>query len=319
MSAAAPGAPALLPARLLAYQAERFPLVQFVPLLTLFTFSSAAYSRLARGAPGFMPIRLLLVGAFTSITFFFLLRVLDEHKDREVDARWRPELPVPRGLVTLGELRLAAGVLLGLVVALNLAVAPVLLIPCAIAGGWAALMTAEFFVRDWLRAHPTAYLLSHMAILPLIDLYTTGLDWWAAGAPAPHGLPWFLAVTFLNGVLIEIGRKIRAPGDEREGVDTYSKAWGRRAATWVWAGVLALALAAAVPASRAVGTAAWSDVVLALAALACGAAAVAFLRVPDARRAARIEQASGVWPLVTYLALGSIPYVVRWIAAGRTP
>jgi hypothetical protein len=315
----APTARAPLPGRLLAYQAERFPLVQFVPLIALFTFSSAAYSRLARGAPGFVPASRLAVGALTAITFFFVLRVLDEHKDRDVDRRFRPELPVPRGLVTQAELRLTAGAALGLAAALNLAVAPVLLVPCALVAAWAALMTVEFFVRDWLRAHAAAYLLSHMAIMPLIDLYTTGLDWWASGAAAPHGLPWFLAATFLNGILIEIGRKIRPAADEREGVDTYTKAWGRPAALAAWGATLVLALACAGLAAGAIGTGAWAWAVLAAAAGACALPAARFARAPSPAGARAIERASGVWPLVTYLVLGSIPYALRWIGAtGRS-
>jgi len=315
----APGTRASLPARLLAYQAERFPLVQFVPLIALFTFSSAAYSRLARGAPGFVPASLLGVGAFTAITFFFVLRVLDEHKDRDVDRRFRPELPVPRGLVSLGELRLAAGGALGLAGALNLLVAPVLLVPCALVAAWAALMTVEFFVRDWLRAHASAYLLTHMAIMPLIDLYTTGVDWWAAGAPAPHGLPWFLAATFLNGILIEIGRKIRAPEGERDGVDTYTKAWGRASAVAAWAATLALALACAGLAAQAIGTGAWAWIALAVAAVACAFPAVRFARSPSVDTARSIERASGTWPLVAYLVLGSIPYALRWSGIAGSP
>ena len=32
-------------------------------------------------------------------------------------------------------------------------------------------MTAEFFVPEWLKARPFLYLVSHMAIMPFIDLY----------------------------------------------------------------------------------------------------------------------------------------------------
>ena len=42
-------------------------------------------------------------------------------------------------------------------------------------------------MRVFLRAHPTAYLLTHMAIMPLIDTYTTGLDWLAVGRRPPSG------------------------------------------------------------------------------------------------------------------------------------
>jgi len=220
--AAAPDRPsagrASLARRLLVYQAERFPALALVPLVTLFTFSSAAYSRLARGAPGFIELPVFASGAFTAVTIFFLLRVLDEHKDADVDRRFRPELPVPRGLVSLAELRGAGATLVALAVLANLVVAPILLAPLAVVAAWATLMTKEFFVPTWLRAHAAAYLLTHMAIMPLIDGYTTGLDWLRAGAHAPHGLFLFLAVTFANGVLIEVGRKIRPPEQEREGV-----------------------------------------------------------------------------------------------------
>src|SRR5260370_38008999 len=111
-----------------------------------------------------------------------MLRVLDEHKDAAVDRRYRPELPVPRGLVTLADLRWAGGGALVTVLALNALLAPVLLLPCLAIAVWAALMTREFFVREWLRAHPAAYLISHMAIMPMIDIYTTGLGLIAARA-----------------------------------------------------------------------------------------------------------------------------------------
>ena len=40
--------------------------------------------------------------------------------------------------------------------------------------------------------------------------------------PAPPALGWFLAVTFLNGLVVEVGRKMRAPSDEEPGVETYT-------------------------------------------------------------------------------------------------
>ena len=141
----------------------------------------AAYSRLLRGAPGFIPWPLFGAGVLTSLVFFFWLRVLDEHKDATTDRRCRPELPVPRGLITLPELRWIGGAALSVVLVLNALLAPALVAPCLVVAVWAALMTKEFFVGEWLRAHPTAYLVSHMTIMPLIDGYTTGLDWLVAG------------------------------------------------------------------------------------------------------------------------------------------
>jgi 4-hydroxybenzoate polyprenyltransferase len=309
----ASGPPAPLLRRLAAYQAERFPLAAYIPLITVFTFSAAAYSRLARGAPGFIPTGRFIVGALTALVFFFMLRVLDEHKDAEVDRRYRPELPVPRGLVSLRELRAVGGGALAGVVLLNALVAPVLLWAMLAVAAWAALMTREFFVPRWLRAHMAAYLVTHMAIMPMIDGYTTGLDWLAEGAEAPAGLGLFLLVTFLNGIVIEIGRKIRAPGGEREGVDTYTAAWGTRRAPLVWLATLAATAVTAWLAARHVGIGAVAAILLAVAALATAAPALRFLRAPTASSAKGIETAAGAWTIAMYLLLGAGPFVARWL------
>ena len=293
------------------YQRERFQVAGFVPIILAFTFSSAAYSRLARGSSGFIPWSRFCVGALTALVFFFMLRVLDEHKDQDVDRRFRPELPVPRGLVSLGELRAIGGGALAVAVVLNLLILPVLLVPIAIVAVWAALMTREFFVRDWLRAHPTAYLLTHMAIMPLIDTYTTGLDWLGAEVHLPSGLGLFLGVTFVNGMLIEIGRKLRAPEAEREGVDTYTRAWGLRVAPAVWLALLVTAAGLAMLALRHVGSGLLELGTIGLALAWAAAAALRFMRRPDAASSVGVERASQLWMFSTYLALGTLPFLVQ--------
>jgi hypothetical protein len=310
--------PERLVRRLVAYQAERFPLAAYVPLIATFTFSSAAYSRLARraagipGAQGFVPWPLYAVGAFTSLTFFFMLRVLDEGKDAETDRRFRPELPVPRGLVSLAELRAVGGGALALAVTLNAIIAPILLLPFALVTAWATLMTKEFFVREWLRAHLGAYLVTHMLIMPMIDAYTTGLDWLVAGYGPPRGLAYFLGVTFANGCLVEIGRKLRLPDREREGVDSYTREWGLRAAPLVW---IAMLLASATLAWRA---AFWTGAARETALVVFPGAALA--AIPALRFLARrdplgrsVEVTSGVWGIVTYLTLGAGSFLARLI------
>jgi 4-hydroxybenzoate polyprenyltransferase len=302
--------------RFLAYQAVRFPLAGLVPLLTLFTFSSTAFSRRARGVSGFVPLERFAVGVVTAVVIFFVLRVLDEHKDAAVDRRYRPELPVPSGVMGLDELRKIGGAALLLAVLLNLWTAPMLLLPLAAVAAWAFLMTREFFVSDWLRAHAAAYLVSHMAVMPLVDAYTTGIDWLAAGVHPPRGLGLFLAVTFANGVLIEIGRKIREPVAEREGVDTYTKAWGLRVAPGVWLATLAASALLAWGAARHTGTAALAAPILAALALLCAWPAFSFLRAPAARAARLVDAASQAWPAFTYLVLGAMPFAVS--ASSRT-
>jgi 4-hydroxybenzoate polyprenyltransferase len=301
-------APAPLAGRMWTYQRERFPLAAYVPLIGISAAAAAGYSSAARGGAGLPPWPVLLVGVATGIAFFFLLRVADEHKDAHVDRQFRPELPVPRGLVSLAELRRAGAVVAIIVFLANLLVAPRLLLALVPAALWAALMAREFFVAEWLRARPAAYLLSHMGIMPLLFTYLTGLDWLAAGADPPRALPLFLGLAFLNGILVEIGRKIRAPRDEREGVETYTATWGVRAAPTVWlAALLLAAVLGALAAPRAVADAA--AIALAVLGIAAALPAVAFLRLPSSARAKRIETAAGLWTLASYLLLALTPYL----------
>jgi hypothetical protein len=307
MSLAARSPDAPLAMRLLVYQRERFPLVAYLPLIGLSSVGAAAWSAAARGAGALPSPVVLATGAFTAVTAFLLLRVADEHKDAELDRVARPELPVPRGLVSLRELRAAAGIAGAAAVAANLLVAPGLLPALGVVALWGALMTREFFVPAWLRARPAAYLATHMGVMPLLFLYLTGLDWLAAGVAPPRGLAAFLGLAFLNGVLVEIGRKLRAPADERPGVETYTAAWGVRAAPRVWLATLAGAAACALLAARPTG--AWVTVALPVAVLAPLVAlpALAFLRAPSPRAVKAVEAGAGVWTLASYLLLGVAP------------
>jgi hypothetical protein len=297
-------------ARLREYQAERFPVAAYLPLVAVATFAALAFSRASRGEIGFPRLE-FGVGTFTLLVFFFLLRVLDEHKDAAVDARYRPELPVPRGLVTLPELRSVAATVVVAGAVLNALIAPVLLIPALVVGAWAALMGREFFAPEWLRARPLAYLLSHMVVMPLIFLYATSLDWLAAGAAPPPGLALFLALAFFNGLVIEIGRKLRAPVEERDGVDTYTAAWGRTVAVRAWLGVLAAALVAGALAGRLIGVGLLTLVALTPLAIAAALPASRLLRLPVPGLGRRIETAAGLWVLACYATFGVIAF---WFA-----
>ena len=54
-------------------------------------------------------------------------------------------------------------------------------------------------------------------IMPLVDFYATACDWWTVSHRPPPGLLWFVIVSYFNGVVIEVGRKIRPAEDEEEG------------------------------------------------------------------------------------------------------
>ena len=228
----------------------------------------------------------------------------------------------PRGLVRLPEL-LLVGVMVGCIqLLLTLALAALhrapgesldLRLPALLLVTWIyfALMSREFFARRWLKAHPVIYLFSHMGIMPLVDWFATGCDWAVAGGPMPAGLFWFLAASFCNGLVIELGRKIRTPDQEEAGVETYTVLWGRPMATLAWLSAVIATLACAWLAAQRIAFATPFALVLGPLALAATILCALFIARPWPRLAKLFPVASGLWTLALYLTLGVVPLLLR--------
>lgn len=302
-------APGLL-RRLWLYQRERFPLGRTALLLAV--FSAASISLSAHLAGRDLPAPWTFVAMWLALVLvFFQLRAADELKDREDDARYRPERPVPRGLVSLRlVLTVAALSALGVMV-LTLSVTPLLLVPLTVLWIWLGLMTAEFFAPAWLKARPVLYLVSHMAIMAFIDFYVTAAEWLLHAWLPPAGIWVFIGLSCVNGCVLELGRKIWAPENERPGVETYSHLWGPRRAVIVWIGLcmLAFVLLSAISLiagggwiAMLLGGIAWLGALLAGRQFADSA-------TPKAQR--RLDTFAGVWVFVCYAIAGLSPYLGR--------
>ena len=296
------------------YQRERFPVVAHGALIVAFSGSAVALSALLRGA--WPAPRAFVVACVTAFLFFFQLRVCDEFKDAEDDARYRPYRPVPRGLVTLRELATLGVVAAAIQAGLAWWLEPRLLAVLALVWAYMTLMAREFFVAEWLKARPFTYLWSHMLVVPLVDLYATACDWLAAGAAPPAGLVWFLLASFFNGVVVEIGRKLRAPDDEETGVETYSAVWGRPRAVRAFLAALVLAAAAAATAGRMVGVGRTVALAGAVALILGALWARRFIHAPEKGSGKRFELLSGVWTLAMYLSVGILPLALAWMRRG---
>ncbi|TAD93500.1 MAG: hypothetical protein EAY75_00985, partial [Bacteroidetes bacterium] len=108
------------------YQKERFPLLIYSILIGTFSFSALAYSSVCRGAT-FVNLPTYFLGFFMAISLFLLLRIADEHKDYADDMRFRQDLPVPRGVVSLQELAYIAAFLIILQIVLQVVFYPKML------------------------------------------------------------------------------------------------------------------------------------------------------------------------------------------------
>jgi 4-hydroxybenzoate polyprenyltransferase len=291
--------------RFFIYQKERFPFFGHGLLVASFSFSAISYSRICRGAEGFVSWPTFLVGIITTISLFFLVRVFDEFKDAEDDAKYRSHLPVPRGLISFKELAFLGVLAVILQIGLNAWLFPKMLIMYGIAIGYLCLMGKEFFIGEWLKKHQFWYVVSHMLIIPLIDMYASGLDWLLEGVSAPKGLVFFFIFSFMNGIVLEIGRKIRIP--EKEEFNTYSTLFGAAKATQLWILVLFVTLGFSILASSFAGYGITGIAILVFFFILCVTPAFLFLNKQSHRGSKLIEYASAFWTIGMYLTLGGVP------------
>lgn len=299
--------------RLWIYQSERIPLAKTAILLAIFSAASINVSAFLahRDLPGWPAY---LTAFLVSLVIFIQLRACDEYKDGADDQRYRPERPIPRGLVTLS---LILGIGFGLVplaVLVAWAYHPPLLILLALVWLWMGLMTVEFFVSDWLKARPVLYLVSHMAIMPLLDLFVTGAEWLRAETGPAPGLALFLILSFANGCVLEIGRKIWTPKNEREGVDTYSQLWGVPRAITAWIATTGASFLLLLAVGFSTGHPLATGLPGLCMLIIVWRSAIAMRSAPSDRHQARLDTMSGLWVFVCYAAAGFAPLLGRVLA-----
>ena len=180
--------------------------------------------------------------------FFFQLRITDEFKDYEEDLKYRPYRPVQRGIISLkalGKIGLATVIVQIILVHF---INPKLIYFMLLVWIYMFLMTKEFFIKNWLTERILIYALSHVVIMIFIILVIvkgTGYILQDHFSETLYlllekyeknifiGLIPLFALNYLNGIVLEIGRKTRKANEEEHGVQTYSKLWGRKKAVFI--------------------------------------------------------------------------------------
>ena len=295
--------------RLLTYQKERFPLLLNGIVIAVFTFSAISYSRICSNKTGFVNLKDYLFGFLITFLIFLMVRILDEFKDKEDDAKYRKYLPVPRGLIKLKTLKIIGFIVvvfqLIIVVVFQLNMLYLYLIVMA----YLSLMTVEFFVSDWLKQNQMIYIMSHMFIMPLVDVYASGIDWLIEGTQPSYGLVWFFLVSYFNGIVLEFGRKMKITEMEEEGVVSYTKLYGTTKAPLYWMLFLALTYGLTLTASYYANFDFKAYIIFTVVFLISTIPAILFIKYPTKGKAKMIEIASAFWTFLMYLLLGAIPMI----------
>jgi hypothetical protein len=290
-----------LSARLWQYQKERFPLFAHGILIASFTFSALAFSHICRQDTSPMALRDFLRAFANTFCLFLLLRISDEFKDKDYDKEKRPHLPVPRGLVSLLELRIVGILVLLDLTIFNLVFAPRHLLIYLFVLCYLGLMFREFFVKHWLEQHQLWYVVSHMMIIPLVDTLASSFDWLEL-QPDVKGLCWFFAVSFFNGCTLELGRKIKVA--ENEEANTYSFSIGFNKAILYFQAVLFVTFCLCIGAAAYAGMSWIHHLIFILLYILCAVFSVIYTKRQTLKNARTFEKLSALWAVFTYLNLG---------------
>ena len=210
-----------------------------------------------------------------------------------------------RGLVTLDHLKLvgamAIAVQLGVSLLENHGVGRVT-VWWVLLMAWSLLMAKEFFAGAWLERRLVLYAFSHQLAMPLLMLWVAQMG--AGDRALPADVIWLCVCGIGFAFALEVARKVRAPEDEREGVDSYTRSLGLRGAPLTVQALLAVAAAAGALLIHGAGVRSGvAFACVALAPLPGIAASAAFLRRPVARAAKNVENGTGIAVLTLLVVL----------------
>ena len=161
------------------------------------------------------------------LLLFFHLRLFDEIKDFEFDKINFPDRPLPRGLLKKEDLLNVSILIIIIELMLFSYYGSKILLFAIIAILYSFLMYKEFYFGAWLRSHLTIYAVTHTFIATLISItiFNALADRFIFQMPLTFYYfslgGWFLFNIF------EFGRKTFALDEEKPGIDSYSKNFGR--------------------------------------------------------------------------------------------
>lgn len=297
-----------LAARLLAWAHQRFPPVANA-VLCAFLYAASVICGRAETQPGGVAFSALDALGFLAVyAALLMLRVYDEHKDYAIDLQNHPQRVLQRGLITLSHLKVLGAIAIAVQLVASLSFdrsAPTIVGPVTqrwlVVVVWSALMAKEFFVGEWLSRRLVLYALSHMLILPMAVLWVVQMG--ALSAALPRSAYLLAGIALISGFAFEIGRKTRAPADERPTVDSYTKVLGLRGTVGTLialSAALGLALALFVLRTKQVGLPILGLAMAALTAALPAAPLLNFRRQPTTQGGKKIEAAIALQTLLAY-------------------
>lgn len=208
------------------YQKERFPIIVFG--IYILSIVIAVYGF----AKSYVDINYITVLPMFIVAFlqFLMVRIVDEFKDYEEDCKYRPYRPVPRGLVTLKELKVLfiicaiTQITITFIFSKNIIFLMFLWL-------FFAIMSKGFFIKKSLDKHLLLEVMLDEIMMPLLVILLLGFT--PIQISANTNIWKILLLSYLVSWIVEIARKIRAKEQEETGVKTYTAIFGIPKATLI--------------------------------------------------------------------------------------
>ncbi|KKT00876.1 MAG: hypothetical protein UW07_C0005G0011 [Candidatus Nomurabacteria bacterium GW2011_GWF2_43_8] len=208
---------------------ERFNPLSYAVMI--FVFLSAHYvlylSLIKQTNIPILSMQQLIPIILATSLFFFKLRLLDEIKDIKSDSVYHPERPLPRGILSKNEVIRVAFILIIIEIALFSYYGLWAFLSAVITAGYSLTMYKEFFIKRWLRAHLTTYAVTHTFVVILISLTIFVALFNESFTSLPKNLISFSFAGWFLFNIFEFGRKTFAKKEETDGIDSYSKIFGK--------------------------------------------------------------------------------------------
>jgi len=200
--------------RFYAYQKDRFPLIILAISLFPAILSSGA---IMSYHPTFLQMGYALIA---SITYLLHIRIIDEHRDFDHDNVHHSTRPLQIGLISKDELRYVDILAVSIFIFTAINIGYLALAVAIIMLGYSYLAEKEFFIGEKIRRYFFGYNAVNLVQMLLMQVFVYTV--FANPFPFNKLIIFHFLFTSIGTIIFEFVRKLKIPGDDGSGKDTYT-------------------------------------------------------------------------------------------------
>lgn len=196
------------------YQRERFPVIVLaISLLPAIFSSSVVVSTHPTILEG-------VVALLASVAYLLHIRVIDEHRDFDHDNQHHASRPIQINTISKHELQLVDIVAVCLLIAISVTAGMSAVIVMATMLLYSYLAGKEFFIGERIRRHFFAYNGVNLVQMLLMQIFVYSIFSNSFQPSLIVGIHFLF--TTVGTIVVEFIRKLKVPGDDGTGKDTYT-------------------------------------------------------------------------------------------------